>query len=103
MARRVGLNLVCEMCANASANGLPWLVARDRVDLEADGVDLEADGVDLEADGAQLAVAEEDGIVGPGPPLWYTCHERPPVEAFCLSFVCLRERCRCHTLWLTIV
>ena len=52
------------MCANASVNGLPWLVARDRVDLEADGVDLEADGVDLEADGAQLAVAKEDG---PGP------------------------------------
>ena len=48
---------------NASANGLPWLVARDRVDLEADGVDLEADGV-------QLAVAKEDGLVGPGPPLW---------------------------------
>ena len=55
MSRRVGLNLVCEMCVNASANGLPWLVARDRVDLEADGVDIEADG-------AQLAVAKEDGF-----------------------------------------
>ena len=55
MSRRVGLNLVCEMCVNASANGLPWLVARDRVDLEADGVDIEADR-------AQLAVAEEDGL-----------------------------------------
>ena len=102
MSRRVGLNLVCEMCANASANGLPWLVARDRVDLETDGVDLEADGVDLEADGAQLVVAEEDGLVT-GAAVVVACHERPPVEAFCLSFVCLRLRCRCHTLWLTIV
>ena len=33
---------------NASANGLPWLVARDRVDLEADG--------------EQLVVAEEDEL-----------------------------------------
>ena len=41
---------VSELCASASAarNGLQWVVARD--------------GVDLEADGAQLVVAEEDGL-----------------------------------------
>ena len=72
MARRVGLDLVCEMCVNASANGLPWLVARDRVDLEADGVDIEADG-------AQLAVAEEDGLET-GAAVVVKCHERPPGE-----------------------
>ena len=55
MSRRVGLDLVCEMCVNASA-------ARTRMARSV--------GLDLEADGAQLVVAEEDGIVGPGPPLW---------------------------------